>query len=128
FAVTDPALASAKESLMYLIGHLGEFETKPEWLKGRNDILSELCEAAEFGRLSQKEKENYLMSEQDEIQWMNTLEDEKLEAREEGLAEGRAEGRAEGKTETARNFKALGVDVDIICKATGLSAEEVAAL
>lgn len=128
FAVTDPALASAKESLMYLIGHLGEFETKPEWLKGRNDILSELCEAAEFGRLSQKEKENYLMSEQDEIQWMNTLEDEKLEAREEGLAEGLAEGRAEGKTETARNFKALGVDVDIICKATGLSAEEVAAL
>ncbi len=76
------------------------------------------------------------MSEQDEIQWMNTLEDEKLEARAEGLAEGRAEGeakgkaegRAEAKVEDARNFKALGVDIDIICKATNLSEAEVRAL
>ncbi len=72
------------------------------------------------------------MSEQDEIQWMNTLEDEKLEARAEGLAEGRAEGEAKGeakgKIETAKNLKVLGVDIDIICKATNLSETEVQAL
>ena len=49
--------------------------------------------------------------------------------REEGVAEGREEGRAEGraeeKIETARNFKQLGVDLETIAKATGLSVEEI---
>ena len=39
--------------------------------------------------------------------------------------EGRAEGRAEEKMENARNLKSLGVSVEIIMKATGLSAEEI---
>ena len=42
---------------------------------------------------------------------------------------GRAEGRAEGERETnlrnAKNFKALGVDVETISKATGLTKEEI---
>ena len=43
------------------------------------------------------------------------------EAKEEGLAEG-----ARQKTvEAARNFKAAGVDVNIIAKCVGLSVEEV---
>ena len=41
---------------------------------------------------------------------------------------GREEGRAEEKLENARKLKALGVDAAIICKATGLSPEEVEAL
>jgi hypothetical protein len=32
---------------------------------------------------------------------------------------------AEGKTEVARNLKALGVEVEIISKSTGLSLEEL---
>ena len=39
--------------------------------------------------------------------------------------EGRAEGRAEEKLENARNLKSLGVSMEIIMKATGLSAEEI---
>ena len=46
----------------------------------------------------------------------------------EGHAEGRAEGRAEGKLEDARNLKQLGVSIDIIAQATGLSLEEIAEL
>ena len=42
---------------------------------------------------------------------------------------GRAEGRAEGERETnlrnAKNLKALGVDVETISKATGLTKEEI---
>ena len=45
----------------------------------------------------------------------------------EGKAEGRAEGIAEGKWEDARNFYKLGVDLDIISKATGISIEELRA-
>ena len=45
---------------------------------------------------------------------------------------GRAEGRAEGERETnlrnAKNLKALGVDVETISKATGLTKEEIESL
>lgn len=46
----------------------------------------------------------------------------------EGHAEGRAEGGAEGKLEDARNLKQLGVSIDIIAQATGLSREEIGKL
>ena len=56
-------------------------------------------------------------------------EEGRAEGRAEGLAEGRAEGRAEGeakaKLETARNMKALGLSMEIIRQATGLSCEEI---
>ena len=47
---------------------------------------------------------------------------------EKGIEKGRAEGKAEERLANARKFKALGVAEEIICQATGLSAEEVAAL
>ena len=58
------------------------------------------------------------------------------EGRAEGLAEGRAEGRAEGqkegkeeaRLEDARRFKELGVAMDIISQATGLSVETIESL
>ena len=54
-------------------------------------------------------------------------------AREEGREEGRVEGRAEGitegresaKLEDAAKLKALGVSVEIISQATGLSVETI---
>ncbi len=39
--------------------------------------------------------------------------------------EGHAEGRAEGKLEDAKNLKQLGVSIDIIAQATGLSWEDI---
>ena len=46
----------------------------------------------------------------------------------EGRAEGRAEGNKEGRMETAENLKAMGLNIDDIFKATGLTVDEVAAL
>ena len=45
-----------------------------------------------------------------------------------GIAEGRAEGNKEGRMETAKNLKAMGLNIDDIVKATGLTVDEVAAL
>jgi predicted transposase/invertase (TIGR01784 family) len=45
-----------------------------------------------------------------------------------GRAEGRAEGHKEGRMETAKNLKAMGLNIDDIVKATGLTVDEVAAL
>jgi predicted transposase YdaD len=43
----------------------------------------------------------------------------------EGLAEGEARGLAEGRLETARKMKALGLPIDTIAAATGLSPKEI---
>ena len=48
--------------------------------------------------------------------------------REEGRVEGRAEGEAAARLEDAHRFKELGVAVDIISQATGLSVETIESL
>ena len=48
--------------------------------------------------------------------------------REEGRVEGRVEGRNETNLDNARNFKKLGVAIDIISQATGLSADVIESL
>ena len=53
---------------------------------------------------------------------------ERAEGRAEGLVEGRAEGLLEGKKETARNLKKMGLALDMISSATGLTQEEIEAL
>ena len=55
-------------------------------------------------------------------------EEARKEGRKEGRREGRLEGRLEGRREAARALKEQGVNVEIIARATGLSAEEIEAL
>ncbi|OWP85716.1 hypothetical protein BWK60_12640, partial [Flavobacterium covae] len=43
----------------------------------------------------------------------------------EGKMEGLIEGKMEGKIETAKSLKKIGVSVEIITQATGLSKEEI---
>jgi predicted transposase/invertase (TIGR01784 family) len=40
----------------------------------------------------------------------------------------RAEGELRGKVETAKNMLSLGLDFEVICKATGLPQEDIAKL
>ncbi len=54
----------------------------------------------------------------------NMLRGEREYAREEG----KAEGRAEGQSDVAKNLKNLGVPIDIIIQATGLTKEQIDAL
>jgi predicted transposase/invertase (TIGR01784 family) len=44
------------------------------------------------------------------------------------LRKGRQEGLMEGREKIARNLKALGIPVEKIAQATGLSVDEIAAL
>ena len=66
--------------------------------------------------------------------WMSLVDERVLregsykKGKAEGRAQGRAEGRAEGLADVARNLKAMGLDIGDIIKATGLSAEEIAAI
>ncbi len=66
----------------------------------------------------------------------NVLEYVKEQAKEEGLAEGEAKGEArglerglaEGKRETAKNLLSIGIPIDKISVATGLSKSEIQSL
>ena len=70
--------------------------------------------------LSEKVKEVYDMVN---IEWnMDTAKEVWLE---EGKAEGKAEGRQEEKHSIALNLKKLGVSIEQIAFATGLSIEEI---
>jgi predicted transposase/invertase (TIGR01784 family) len=42
-----------------------------------------------------------------------------------GRMEGKVEGKIEGKIETARNGLKMGLPIEVICKMTGLSIEEI---
>jgi predicted transposase/invertase (TIGR01784 family) len=54
--------------------------------------------------------------------WRNEA---RAEGRQEGLEKGREEGIEKGILKTAREFKQLGVDIQTIIKATGLSKEQI---
>lgn len=47
------------------------------------------------------------------------------EGRAKGLAEGRAEGRQEERQRNARNLKQLGIAIEVISQATGLTCDEI---
>ena len=59
-------------------------------------------------------------------------EEERQQGKEEGLAEGLEKGKEEGehnaKIETAKNLLSIGLSVDQISKATGLSIEDIKVL
>ena len=54
-----------------------------------------------------------------------TMQDEREEGREEGRKEGREEGIKENTTYLAKSFRDVGVSLDKIAMATGLSQAEI---
>ena len=73
------------------------------------------------------EKEGKIMyvSLAEQAYWEKGKSEGKLEGKLEGKQEGLKEGLHKGILQTARNMKALGLPLDVIAKATGLSETEV---
>lgn len=90
--------------------------------------LNEAREKLKYYSMSKEERRAYDEHLSAVMIQNDVLDTAKLEGRIEGLAEGRAEGRAEGVLQTARNLKSMGMAVDFIKEATGLSFEEIEAL
>ena len=78
--------------------------------------FTDLMKEAEFANMSWEEQEKYIASMKQKWDYQNTLDFAEMK------------GREEERQETARNFKALGVDPAIIAQATGLTEEQVRAL
>ena len=73
----------------------------------------------EIARFSEEKRIQYDQDMYDERRHMGEINTARRIGHEEGLAE----GREEAKMATAKNLKQLGVDVETIAKATGLSRD-----
>ena len=92
---------------------------QPTWLqKEVFDRIFMGCEIAGFNEDKRIIYEQEMYDERKRRSEMNT-------AIRMGREEGRAEGIKEAKFDDARNLKHLGVDVQIISQAVGLSVEEI---
>ena len=92
----------------------------PEVLKNIPEVkqLSAACEIAAFSPAKRTLYNRSVMREQDVI---NQL----YYAKKKGLAEGREEGKTEERLEIAKKMLGMGLSVEQIMEATGLSKEEI---
>ena len=95
--------------------------------------LAEVRERLKVDGMTKGEREAYYRHLDNIVILRNNIYTERAEGRAEGRMEGRAEGRMEGRAEgehakaleIAHRLKAMGLSVDVIIGATGLSAEEI---
>lgn len=95
--------------------------------------LAEVRERLKVDGMTKGEREAYYCHLDNIVILRNNIYTERAEGRAEGRMEGRAEGRMEGRAEgehakaleIAHRLKAMGLSVDVIIGATGLSAEEI---
>jgi predicted transposase/invertase (TIGR01784 family) len=146
FNKSEQACDNLEDLWLYSIKNMSRQSSCPESVAGTE--IEELFRQAELAKMTNDQRTSFelgVMSRNDMLNsFQETLEAVKEEAkaeatkigRAEGLIEGRAEGHAEGRLEgqneerarNARNFKELGVDLEIIATATGLTVEEIQSL
>ena len=122
------------EGMYFCFKNMSVLDERPKVLT--HQIFSKIFEVSELYNMDQETRDKVIHKMTTERDLRNQMAYARLEAieegREEGLMEGRAEGRAEGiaeaKVEVAKNMLQMSIDVDVIVKATGLSAEDVEAL
>ena len=102
------------ERWIYVLKNMETLKRLP--FKARKSVFEKLEKIVDIASLSKEERMKYDESIKVYRDNLVTLE----------FAE--QKGRAEGKEETARNLKKMGVSLEIISKATGLSIEKIEAL
>ena len=110
------------ERWIYVLKNMETLKRLP--FKARKSVFEKLEKIVDIASLSKEERMKYDESIKVYRDNLVTLEF----AEQKGRKEGREEGREEGKEETARNLKQMGVSLEIISKATGLSIEQIEAL
>ena len=122
FTKEEPELETFLDKWLYVIKNISRLDDKPQALtEGIFKKLFDVAEISQFSKLDRAEYEESLKVFWDFSNVLSTAERK-------GRAEGRAEGERETNLRNAKNLKALGVDVETISKATGLTKEEIESL
>ena len=130
FDKSEDELETDLDKWLYLLKNMSTLLERPAGLRDR--IFGRLFDVAEYARLDDEERKNYVES-------MNTARDTYNQidyALNKGIGIGREEGREEGieiglekkACEIARNLLAMKLDIDSISKATGLTKDEISTL
>lgn len=122
------------EKIAFAFRHISFLAERPESFTG--EFFEHLFHAAELAGMTIDERNHYdteMTTEIDKTAQLDYALEEGMkqglmEGRERGRKEGRREGRIEGKRDVARNLKSENVPVDIICRATGLTPQEIQGL
>lgn len=120
-------------SWIYIIKNMEKLKEMP--FVDKNQVFRMLAEIGDLRKLTPEERELY----DEDIKVMRDLyatqkweeEQKRMEiekGRAEGREQGRAEGRAEGKLEIAKNLLAMGIPMDKVVQASGLTEEQISAL
>ncbi len=118
FNKTESDLKTRIEKWLYFIKHLEDFQTIPSIFN--DEVFSKAFEKAEIAKFGTIELENYEYS-------LKAFRDNKA-VYDYAIDTAYDEGKLEGKLETAKSLKNIGVSLEIIIKATGLSKEEIKSL
>ena len=110
------------ERMLYVIKNGWRLQNQPVEL--RKEIFKRLLDACEIAAFDEEKRIQYDMDMYDERRRNGELATAKRLGREEGLEH----GREEAKLEAAKKLKELGVDIETIVQATGLSVDVVEGL
>ena len=115
FNKTEEECETDFERWIYVLKNMEIMERMP--FKARKAVFDRLEQIASKANMSVEERHQYETEWKIYNDYFNTLDSAKRE--------GHAEGRLQGMMETARNLKSMGVEAEIIMRATGLTAEEI---
>ena len=119
FKKTIDELETRFDKWLYVISNLNKLDRVPESL--REQIFEKVFETAEIAKFTQEQVSSY----EDSLKYYRDLKNSLDTAREEGEIEGMLKGILEGKLEVARNMLSLGISIETIIQATGLSEQEI---
>ena len=123
FDKKESELESMYDKWMYVLKNLSNLMQRPAALQER--VFTRLFEQAEISKFDKQELKLYedsVNAYRDIVNAIRTAEKKKYA---EGRAEGRAEGEKKEKERIASNLLALGVPIETIMQASGLSEEEI---
>ena len=118
FDKKETELVTMYDKWMYVLKNLSSLMSRPMALQER--VFTRLFEQAEISKFNPQELRLYedsVNAYRDIVNAIKTAEKKKF-----------AEGKAEGKTEVARRLLEMGLSIDYIVTATGLTKEEVSNL
>lgn len=103
------------EGYLYFLRNIHNFKEQPK--EFQQQIWDKLFNAARVAKMNRQERQAY-------IKKMNTERD-RINQWEFAMEQAKTKGIAEEKMTIAKSMKLEGISVDIICKCTGLSIEEI---
>lgn len=118
----DPEECLTKQDqMLYILKNSGTFTENYHPIWDDFDALEKILEKMKIAGFDEVKRMQYEKDMYDERRRNGEI----AAAKEDGLKEGFEKGRIEKNLENAKNLKELGVAMDIISKATGLSFEEI---